>query len=309
VPTTSEEHVIAIGTDLELQPAMVNLCESTTLLVTSCDFSYTNASASCDTLINLNFDHVVLMTHKEVLARIPPVDIVYSIMLNEPLSLRCAMNKISDISYLNSSTHAYCFMFNLIGEYSMNDNFLVDHIYITCDRIAELKLAIFSHICYVSNSFYCWTIHNLCDNIEDSSLVDFLHPTKIASPMLACSDLVRTESDLSHPLCLFKHVLPSCAMDLYFIDLFKLRCILDIVSNYLDHIYVSSIYQSSANEAWYKPVLFSNVLAWFDRAHNKFDHRASVRTLDLILQNKIVYIFVPRRPHDYINLTYTCNFS
>jgi hypothetical protein len=38
VPTTSEEHVINIGTDLELQPAMENLCESTPLLVTSCDF-------------------------------------------------------------------------------------------------------------------------------------------------------------------------------------------------------------------------------------------------------------------------------
>jgi hypothetical protein len=59
--------------------------------------------------------------------------------------------------------------------------------------------------------------------------------------MLACSDLVRTESDLSHPLCLSKHVLPSCAMDLYFIDLCKLRCILNVVSNYLEQIYVSSI--------------------------------------------------------------------
>jgi hypothetical protein len=169
----------------------------------------------------------------------------------------------------------------------MSADFLVDHIYITCDRIAELKLVVFGHICYVSNSF-CYNIgdsslvdflqptkiHNLCYNIGDSSLVDFLQPTKIASPMLACSDLVRTQSDLSHPLCLSKHVLPSCAMGLYFIDLCKLRCILDVVRNYLDHIYVSSIYQSSATEAWYKPILFSNLLTSFDRAHNKFDHRS-----------------------------------
>jgi hypothetical protein len=65
-------------------------------------------------------------------------------------SLRCAMNKISKISYFNSSPHAYCFMFNLIGEYSMNDNFLVDYISITCDRINELKLVLCSPICYVS---------------------------------------------------------------------------------------------------------------------------------------------------------------
>jgi hypothetical protein len=129
VPTSSEEHVIDIGTDLEPQPgAMDNICESTPLLVPSSDLSYTNILAPCHNLHILNFGHVVVLTPKEVLARIPSNDIVYSIMLKEPLSLRCAMNKIFDISYLNSSTHAYCFIFNLIGEYSMNDNFLVDHI-------------------------------------------------------------------------------------------------------------------------------------------------------------------------------------
>jgi hypothetical protein len=97
VPTTSEEHVIKIGTDLELQPAMDNLCESTPLLVPSCDLSCATVSAPCNTLLNSNFDHVVLMTHKDILAQIPPVDIVYSIMLNEPINLSCAMNKISEI--------------------------------------------------------------------------------------------------------------------------------------------------------------------------------------------------------------------
>jgi hypothetical protein len=86
------------------------------------------------------------MTRKEVLARIPPIDIVYAIMLNKPINLSCALNKISEISYLNSSTYAYCFTFNLVGEYSMSDNFMADHICITCDRIAELKLDVFSNI-------------------------------------------------------------------------------------------------------------------------------------------------------------------
>jgi hypothetical protein len=87
VPTTSEEHVIEICTDLELQPAMDNLCESNPLLVTSCDISCTTVSAPCDNFHISNSDHAVLMTHKEVLARIPSNDIVYFIMLNEPLSL------------------------------------------------------------------------------------------------------------------------------------------------------------------------------------------------------------------------------
>jgi hypothetical protein len=147
VPTSSKEHVIEIGTNLEPQPvAMNNLCESTPLLVSSSDLSCTNISVPCDNLHILNFDHVVVLTHKEVLARIPSNEIVYSIMLKKPLSLRCAMNKIFEISYLNSSTYAYCFMFYLIAEYSMHDNFLVDHICITCVRINERKLDVLSPI-------------------------------------------------------------------------------------------------------------------------------------------------------------------
>jgi hypothetical protein len=98
VPTSSEEHVIVIGTDLEPQlAAMDNLCESTSLLVPSSDLYCTNVSAPCDNLYISNFDHVVVLTHKEVLARIPSNDIVYSVMLKEHLSLCCAMNKISEI--------------------------------------------------------------------------------------------------------------------------------------------------------------------------------------------------------------------
>jgi hypothetical protein len=34
-----------------------------------------------------------------------------------------------------------------------------------------------------------------------------------------------------------------------------------------------------------------------------------MRTLDLILHNKTIYIFCPWRAHDYMNFTYICNFS
>jgi hypothetical protein len=173
----------------------------------------------------------------------PPVDIVYSIMLNEPISLSCAMNKISEISYLSSSTHAYWFTFDLIGEYSMDDNFLVDHICITCDRIADFKLAVFSHLCYVSQSFYCGTLDYIRDMMKiHSGLVDILQPTKVNLHVLDCSNSARIESDISYPLCLSQHMLLSCAMDLYFIDLCKLRCILDVASlswSYICFFYIS----------------------------------------------------------------------
>jgi hypothetical protein len=67
-------------------------------------------------------------------------------MLNEPMSMCCAMDKISDISYVNSSTYACHFMFNLICDYSMDEKFLVDHICITYDKIVELKLVVCSSI-------------------------------------------------------------------------------------------------------------------------------------------------------------------
>ena len=66
---------------------------------------------------------MVLVTHKEVLARIPHINIVCSIMLNDPIIVQCAMNRIVEISYVNSSTYTTCFTFNLVGDYNMNEIF------------------------------------------------------------------------------------------------------------------------------------------------------------------------------------------
>ena len=287
VPTTLEENAIDIGIDLEPQPARTTtFCESTPLLVDSCDLTSTNTSEPCAELQLSNFDHVVLITHKEVLARIPPADIVCSIMLNKPLSLSCAMNKISEISYVNSSTYGCSFTFNLIGDYSMHENFMVDHICITCARIAELKLAVFSHVCYVPTKFCCGMDTKIHSSMKlNSGLVDILQPTKVILPMLDCSILSRIESDLSYPLCLSQNVFHVCATDLCFTYICKLSCILYAASHGHDRI---------------------TILDWFDLSCSKFDHRSSVRILDLILNNKTSYIFVTHC-HNYMNFTYTCN--
>ena len=183
---------------MELQPASVSLCEYNSLLVDSCDLNYTRISEPCDKLQISNFKHVVLITHKEMLARIPLDTILYYIMLDEPMSVNCAMNKISEISYLRSGTHACCFTFNLIGDHSMNENFLVDYICITYDKIDELKRVVFSHRYYVPKSFCVGTIPNSHDNMTYSRLVDLLQQTKVASPLLKCSDLARFDYDYAH---------------------------------------------------------------------------------------------------------------
>ena len=68
VPTTSEEFAIEKGNDFELQPASASLCEYDSTLTSSSDLIHKHISAPCDNLLNSNFDHVVLITHKEILA-------------------------------------------------------------------------------------------------------------------------------------------------------------------------------------------------------------------------------------------------
>jgi hypothetical protein len=228
---------------LKLQPAMTNFCEYTPLLVNYRDSLCTNVSEPCLDLQISNFDHVVLITHKEVLARIPPTDIVSYIMLPEPLSVRNAMNTISEISYVNSSTYAYSFTFNLIGAYSMNKNFLVDHICITCDRIGDLKLAVFSHIHNVLTSFCYGTLDHVHNSMKlNSGLVAILQPTNEILSMLDCSNLARIESDFSHPLCLSQHMLHLDATYLYFTYICKPSCILYTLIYCHGHISICSTY-------------------------------------------------------------------
>jgi hypothetical protein len=87
-------------------------------------------------------------------------------------------------------------MFYLIGEYSMNDNFLVDHICITCDRINELKLDVLSPICYVSQLFCCGALDYVRHSMQlYPSLVDILQPTNILLPVFECLNFARIESD------------------------------------------------------------------------------------------------------------------
>ena len=47
---------------------------------------------------------------------------------------------------------------------------------------------------------------------------------------------------------------------------------------------------------------------WFDLVH-KFDHRSSLRKLNLILKNKTIYLVVFHHDHDSLYFTYTCNLS
>jgi hypothetical protein len=141
----------------------------------------------------------------------------------------------------------------------------------------------------------------------DSFMVDILQPTKVILPMLDCSNSSRIESDLSYSLCLSQHMLLLNATNICFTYICKLSCTLYTLSYCHDHISICSTYQSSAVKAWYPISIHLHILDWFTLIYRKFDHRSSVRTLELILHNKTVYIFVPHRIS--ICFTYTCKLS
>ena len=121
--------------------------------------------------------------------------------------------------------------------------------------------------------------------------------------MLDCFNLARIEPKFSYPLCLSQKSLSSYATDLYFTYICKLSCIFHTGQH--DHVYIN---QSSAVEAWCESIWFSHILNWFDLAH-KFDHRSSLRKLNLILKNKTIYLVVFHHDHDSLYFTYTCNLS
>ena len=197
VPTTSEEDVIDIGADLELQHANSKFCEPTTFIHDNSDLHDTHIKEPCADLPTTNFEHVVMITHKEVLAKIPPVNVVSSIMLDEPISVQCAMNRISEISYVNSSTYVPGFTFHLVGDYNMNEIFMVDHICITCDSIAEFNIVL---------------------------------------PRLDCLQFAKSEHDFTHMFDLQQNLMNTYATDLDFTYICKLSCILHNRNNEHDSI-------------------------------------------------------------------------
>ena len=86
---------------------------------------------------------MVLVTPKEILARIPLANILYDIVFDEPISLHYAMKKYSEIAYLNSrsSIVTYCYKFRMIRDYCVDNNFLVYRKCITCDHMPELDVS------------------------------------------------------------------------------------------------------------------------------------------------------------------------
>jgi hypothetical protein len=89
----------------------------------------------CDFIVESNLGHTKLVTNNEELATFFHANSLFSIKMDPPMFLSHARNKIAEITCLRplKSVYAPNFKFNLIGDYGVDNDFLVHEICITCD--------------------------------------------------------------------------------------------------------------------------------------------------------------------------------
>lgn len=227
VPTVSDKDDNDKDIDLVLQQDIEPHCEYIPTVVQSCDFSYVDLNKPCAALKSHNCAHVELITHKEVLDRISPADTLCYIMLNEPISLECAREKVFELSSLNSFSSTSTYYFKLIGDYGIDNQFLVYRICITCTHMDELKLVILDNNSCVLNlvqserkiKFSAYPMPMCSPYIAPSSMdslnknVELWKSLHFFSPLLDEFAIARLKSDYMDECCLIPKVvcLPICA--------------------------------------------------------------------------------------------------
>lgn len=89
----------------------------------------------CDLLVTSDLAHIKLVRHDEVINEFFHDISLWSITMDPPISVSQARNKIAEITCLKS-VYIHDFTFNLIGDYGVDNDFLVHIICITCDKLA-----------------------------------------------------------------------------------------------------------------------------------------------------------------------------
>ena len=145
------------------------------------------------------------------------------------MKLSHAMEKVSEIACSKSLVSAYTpgYKFNLIGDYGVDNQFLVYRICITCDHVNELKLAVLDNNSCLLNlvqyerkiKFSAHPMPMCSSLIAPSSIdnpnidVEVWKNLHFFSPLLDEFSIARFKSDYMDGLCLIPKVivLPICA--------------------------------------------------------------------------------------------------
>jgi hypothetical protein len=136
-----------------------------------------DANEPCDLVVQPDFDHIQLVKSNEVLARILHDNSLFSITMDLPISLSHARDRISEITCLRSfkSVYAPSFQFHLIGDYGVDNMFLVYRICVTCDVLDMLKerklIRMLDH--FLRNNCYSIKPHisYICSDYTDECLL------------------------------------------------------------------------------------------------------------------------------------------
>jgi hypothetical protein len=119
VPTetfvSKDDHVLGnCGTDIPtmLSTPTVQVNSSISMSVQTEILAPDNAP--CDLKVASSMDHIKLVMNNEVLAKISHANSLFSVVMDPPMFLSHARNKIAELKYLKSA-YAHGYTFNLIG--------------------------------------------------------------------------------------------------------------------------------------------------------------------------------------------------
>jgi hypothetical protein len=76
------------------------------------------ANELCDLIVECSLDHIKLLKNNEVLAKISQANSLFCVMMDPPISLSHARDKIAELTCLKS-VYVPCFTFILVGEYDL----------------------------------------------------------------------------------------------------------------------------------------------------------------------------------------------
>lgn len=131
---------------------------------------FANDNAPCDLKVDSNMDQIKLVMNNEVLAKISHANSLFSIMMDPPISLSHARDKIGELPCL-TSVYALDFTFNLVGEYDIDNVFMVHRICIMCDDSASSKETEFVNMLYHFDMTSNVGIHSIPNNLLQICLI------------------------------------------------------------------------------------------------------------------------------------------
>lgn len=133
---------------LDLSTQMSAPCDEITTLPAELDESCFKSETSNPSEFPVaDMRNVKLIKHDDVLAKISIANSLFYVMFDKPIALSSVTDKVAEIPCLKTldGPNGYTYMFNLIGNYGVDEKFHVYQLCITYDNISALKRIVWSN--------------------------------------------------------------------------------------------------------------------------------------------------------------------